>query len=394
MKKTMLKMSVLLISLALAFAACEGPAGPDGGGDDGGPGDTLPKEGTVYNEATWNSALQAIKDGGSGTSGTPKEYTIEIDGDFAVLASSTASFGSAQFISVTLIGSGTVSLKYPGLQGALINLPNANQTLIIDSEDLILKGRGENNRAVIHLDNAAASLELKNGVISGNTSTGYNGGGVYVNNGTFTMEGGAISGNSSAGGGVCVDNGTFTMHDGEISGNTNTSNFGGGVYVNNGTFTMHDGKISGNSVGSWGGGVYVNNCTFTMHDGEISGNSGVGGGVYVSGSGTFTMEDGVISGNTASGGLGGGVFVDNGSTFTKTQGAGIIYGYETPGNPLRNKAGDGSAALGHAVYFWKNASNEYYRDSTLEANAGGNITTAAESLPASSGATAGNWTKK
>jgi autotransporter-associated beta strand protein len=41
-------------------------------------------------------------------------------------------------------------------------------------------------------------------------------------------------------------NGTFMMNGGEISGNT--SSYGGGVYVNDGTFTMNGGEISGNTA--------------------------------------------------------------------------------------------------------------------------------------------------
>jgi parallel beta-helix repeat protein len=63
------------------------------------------------------------------------------------------------------------------------------------------------------------------------------------------------------------------MSDGEIIGNTATSN-GGGVYVlKDGTFTMSGGEISGNSVSSAtsnGGGVYIDSGgTFTKQSGGI-----------------------------------------------------------------------------------------------------------------------------
>jgi hypothetical protein len=57
------------------------------------------------------------------------------------------------------------------------------------------------------------------------------------------MESGEISGNtSSSGGGVYVAGGTFTMNGGEISGNT-----GGGVYVGSGTFRIVTGTIYGSN---------------------------------------------------------------------------------------------------------------------------------------------------
>ncbi|MBO5929187.1 MAG: hypothetical protein J6Q42_04120, partial [Clostridia bacterium] len=64
------------------------------------------------------------------------------------------------------------------------------------------------------------------------------------NNGTFTMEGGSIEGNTalSKGGGVCnYYDSTFTMNGGSIAGNTASSD-GGGVY-NSGTFTMEGGGL-------------------------------------------------------------------------------------------------------------------------------------------------------
>ena len=146
----------------------------------------------------------------------------------------------------------------------------------------------------------------------------FNGGAVYVNGGIFKMTGGVIKNNRAGvgddvqgdGGGVYIGaGGIFKMTGGEISGNTARRN-GGGVAVNNGTFTMSgDAKISDNSA-RWdynssehkGGGVFVGaSGKFTMSgDTSISGNlaragytdsNAQGGGVYVSEGGTFTMND-------------------------------------------------------------------------------------------------------
>jgi hypothetical protein len=141
-----------------------------------------------------------------------------------------------------------------------------------------------------------------------------------------------------------------------------------------GTFTMEGGEISGNSASSSGGGVYVGyDGTFTMEGGEISGNSAsasssssYGGGVYVT-TGTFTMEEGEISGNSASASssssYGGGVYVTTGISFTKT--GGTIYGY-TENDPLSNTVRRNvvQTGKGHAVYV--NAT--HYRDTTVTAD--------------------------
>jgi uncharacterized repeat protein (TIGR02543 family) len=153
---------------------------------------------------------------------------------------------------------------------------------------------------------AGCTLVMSDGEIVGNTSA--NGGGVYINAGSFTLSGGKISGNAAnnVGGGVCNFGGSFTLLDGIISGNTATS--GGGVYNNVGNFTMHSGTISDNNA-DCGGGVY-NNGNFILLGGTISDNNAAfdGGGIFLS-NGFAELSGSTISGNTASGD-GGGVWVD------------------------------------------------------------------------------------
>jgi hypothetical protein len=158
-----------------------------------------------------------------------------------------------------------------------------------------------------------SSLTITGGSLDKNSAM--HGGGVIVfgdgvfSGNTFEMEGGTISGNSSAdtngfgGGGVLILNAgnSFTMSDGIISGNTvNTTGNGGGggVSISDGAFTMGGGTISGNTVtgsGGKGGGVHKASGSFTMDAGTISGNTAVdGGGVY----GGFDKNGGTVSGNS------------------------------------------------------------------------------------------------
>jgi parallel beta-helix repeat protein len=106
---------------------------------------------------------------------------------------------------------------------------------------------------------------------------------VYLGkDGAFMMKGGTVSGHAIYGGGV-ISYGTFTMNGGEISGCTNPSwtsakySGGAGVYVSpyGGTFTMTDGTISGNTATGNGGGVYINGSygTFNMTSGTIYGST-------------------------------------------------------------------------------------------------------------------------
>jgi hypothetical protein len=84
------------------------------------------------------------------------------------------------------------------------------------------------------------------------------------NGGELILKSGKITGNSTeGGGGVNVVKGTFTMEGGAITGNTATGvNSGGGVKVS-GIFTMTGGTISGNNA-EYGGGMNTVQCVFTM----------------------------------------------------------------------------------------------------------------------------------
>ncbi|MHC6201599.1 fibronectin type III domain-containing protein [Breznakiellaceae bacterium SP9] len=260
------------------------------------------------------------------------------------LPSTTLWYSDKTGVGITLIGTGAERTITISGSGALF-VVYSGVTLTLDN-NITLKGNNSNTTELVSIQNSSALVMNNGSKIIDNTS----GGGVRVDSrGTFTMNGGTISGNTD--GGLSVFGGTFTMNDGTISGNT--SGEGGGVWISSGTFTMNGGTISGNTA-SGGGGVKIgggSTATFTMNGGTISGNTAsFGGGVYVliyNGGGAFTMNGGTISGNTAGSG-GGGVYVQilNGGAFSKTvNGNGIIYGSDaSPG--LKNSAGGN----GDAVY--------------------------------------------
>lgn len=172
----------------------------------------------------------------------------------------------------------------------------------IQSGEFVLNGTVSNNEAIY------------------NNNAWLSGGGVYVGpKAKFTMKVGAkISGNKApAGAGVYISAyehagaGSFTMEGGEISGcHAGDSGFtnaqGGGVYIKadgskKGSFTMEGGSITGctatATTAADGGGVYVEG-TFIMKGGAtISGNqAAAGGGVYIHADqdakkeGSFMME--------------------------------------------------------------------------------------------------------
>ena len=175
------------------------------------------------------------------------------------------------------------------------------------------------------------------------------GGGWYQNNGTLYILGGSISGSATNGGGLYMyDGNTKVYHYGGTVAGTATAN-GGGVYKNNGSYTVGNGSYNnkeynkGASIGGLitlpvtvngeetteavtssavnGGGVYNANGTLTLNAGgsigslETGENGGIvytatatgnGGGIYLGG-GAVRIYGGVIT-NCQATGNGGGIF--------------------------------------------------------------------------------------
>ena len=153
--------------------------------------------------------------------------------------------------------------------------------------------------------------------------------GVYIEGGTFIMEGGEISGNrGSAGAGISVVVGAFYMVGDDAiirnnhSGLTANANLGGGgISLRGGTVNITAGTITENTA-AWGGGVHVSpnaaQHAFTMTGGYITNNTATfdGGGIYAGWFGSDANPipataflnlnigpNAVFSGNTAGNGL-------------------------------------------------------------------------------------------
>lgn len=158
-------------------------------------------------------------------------------------------------------------------------------------------------------------------------------GGVLVNGGKLELYSGTITGGVQVGkkGADYQTGSSFTMYGGAITGNEDY----GGVFLVGTTnhtdppsFTMHGGTISNNTAGAsdgGGGGVYVGEkCSFTMDGGTITGNTataGNGGGIYIHfNAGDVSISNATITGNKASAtgntsyGHGGGIYSERGVT--------------------------------------------------------------------------------
>lgn len=129
------------------------------------------------------------------------------------------------------------------------------------------------------------------------------GGGIY-NQGQLYINSGNISYNYAINGAGIYTESNITMTGGTIKGNEgNTSGDGGGVYVNKGTFTMSgDSKILDNKNMDEGAGIYLDfdNCKLVMKGGEISGNIAKthGGAVYMHDLNSDNHSDLQISGSS------------------------------------------------------------------------------------------------
>ena len=162
-------------------------------------------------------------------------------------------------------------------------------------------------------DGVITGGDASSGVITGGKVIS---GGVHLSGGTFTMNGGTISGNTTVGygGGVFVyESGTFTMSDSTISGNTVSGSsqcLGGGIYFNSGcdgtmsNCTVSDNKASDAPTNNYGGGIFtasdieINGCTISGNEASGGANN-LGGGVYISSTPSVTIKGSTISGNTA-----------------------------------------------------------------------------------------------
>jgi hypothetical protein len=204
-------------------------------------------------------------------------YTIAFDSNIETkgYAINSVNLNNASNVIIVLTGVGserTIQFLYEVNSASGFTVLNG-QTLILD-KNITLKGISgpQPNRGQLVFVNLDGIFIMKEGAkITGNDSGGSSPAGVEVSTtGTFIMEGGTISNNSSGpyGAGVGIM-GTFTQKGGTITGNTargstSVTGAGGGVYVwASGTYNFEGGSVSGNSISGTGNAnngpqVYVN----------------------------------------------------------------------------------------------------------------------------------------
>jgi hypothetical protein len=179
------------------------------------------------------------------------------------------------------------------------------------------------------IDNVGGTLTVTNSTLSNNSATGAGSGGGIAGSATVTVMNSTISDNNAnyEGGGIIVNGGTFTVTSSTVSGNTaggacGCGAAGGGIY-NAGTLTVTNSTLSGNTASTGpGGGIDNHNATVTVTNSTLSGNSaangggpGNGGGAIHSYEGSMFVIDSTVSGNIGPAGFGGGILANFATTF-------------------------------------------------------------------------------
>lgn len=221
----------------------------------------------------------------------------------------------------------TAADSLPGTAGSyyLTQSVSSDWTVPTGEVNLCLNGQTINGKITV---GSGATLTLTDCSDSGRVQ-----GEVLVNGGKLELYSGTITGGVQVGkkGADYQTGSSFTMYGGAITGNEDY----GGVFLVGTTnhiappsFTMHGGTISDNTAGAsdgGGGGVYVGEkCSFTMDGGTITGNTataGNGGGIYIHfNAGNVSISNATITGNKASAtgdtryGHGGGIYSQRGVT--------------------------------------------------------------------------------
>ncbi|MBQ8680797.1 MAG: right-handed parallel beta-helix repeat-containing protein [Treponema sp.] len=270
------------------------------------------------------------------------DYTIYISGRITGLSNIPSNF-AANMLSIEGKNNAASDILDGNASGTVLtintekNITLKNLTIQNGTCGLYLNGAGIPNTTVT----------LSNCNIKNNNSSSDGGGIRIVSCGSFSMQGGSISGNTSSGrgGGISISEmpiGVFIYDGTVISGNT-AATYGGGIdytVSGGGTLMISDCEISSNTAtANSGGGIYADiggdgtviTSNLTLKNNHAD--SGSGGGIYVTDSlNSFRMENGSISNNSAKNG--GGVAVN-----TKSGATPLLYGVEIKDNTASENGG-------------------------------------------------------
>lgn len=148
----------------------------------------------------------------------------------------------------------------------------------------------------------SGALTVQSSRVLSNSSEGA-GGGVYGwNQGTFTVTGSLIAGNSASQGGAIFSSSPFSLQDTTVRDNE-AAIFGGGLVIFAGPTTLNGVSLYGNQTAGYGAGVLVNAGVVTLSNVTVSGNIGDSwsGIANISASAAMTIVNSTVAYNIDSG---------------------------------------------------------------------------------------------
>lgn len=206
------------------------------------------------------------------------------------------------------------------MDGGVLKNNTAKNGGAISTGRLTVTGKLEEHEGINALIDSKGKLEcratvnLVNGTIEGNSSTGSGGGMLIQGFGTLNIKGGEVKNNSSksSGGGAYISsNCTVNMTDGTFSGN-HADGTGGGMYVLNSKAEFAGGVFEKNTTKKQGAGMCTSHSEIKLSGVKLRNHNHKGvGAAYAGMNSDTTMTGGSISGNYASS-YGAGMYLQRG----------------------------------------------------------------------------------
>ncbi|MBX7106697.1 MAG: right-handed parallel beta-helix repeat-containing protein, partial [Gemmataceae bacterium] len=224
----------------------------------------------------------------------------------------TSEIGITDSLTIAGPGAGSLSLSGSGTN-RIFNVTSATATLNVANVTLTAGSATGSGGAISAV--AGSTVGITASVLSGNKAT--IDGGAIMTNGTLTIDGSTLSGNSAAtgtngSGGAVWTNSNLTVTNSTISGNavlTGLAGYGGAFSLNSGSgsaWIIRNSTIANNTAKTSGGGISLASAyaTFNVQNSTIVGNtaqggSGGGGIARVSGTTIINLSSTIVSGNDA-----------------------------------------------------------------------------------------------
>ena len=188
-----------------------------------------------------------------------------------------------------------IDAEDPGNDGLVPSVTVTNSTFANNAND---PSNGQGGGIFVN----PGIVSVTGSTLSGNSAA--QGGAAYIGAGTLAFTNSTINGNTaSSGGGIYIDQpggiATLAVNDTSFTGNQATNGGGGGLFVNQGSATIQYSTFSGNSSIANGGAINSGG-TVTLTNVTVSGNSSntFAGGIDNEGL-SFTLSNTIVAGNTS-----------------------------------------------------------------------------------------------